>query len=373
MKSFFEFYHKLKEDVNLQNNPDYFAKFNPLVRGQQGGFPGNAENPQGELFATAKGVPAGYGGFIQYQQMMQAKGKNPGALQDQDYQKNKEFMTKALGSKYPQFASLLGQNVSDPKIIRYMQLGLQDGDPQDDIISFSEQPVACNALIPTQREIDINKSLGFPLSQTPTDKVLAYLQGGKFAPGGPIVTCCGFKYVIDGHHRWSQLYCMNPKNQIECVDMQNKKFGGSPDGADNALKAALMGSVAMGTYSSETVDSINLIGISQGDLYAYVAKALSPQAKEAFKQFMAMQGGVTEHYRRYFEQDQMAPAQNAGGVDPVTAFAQKWIWGNVQQMNQNNRPVEDAPSRSFMPQTGSAVKTFANKLSQGGINWNTDA
>ena len=58
-------------------------------------------------------------------------------------------------------------------------------------------------LKPTQNEVDIDKSLAWPMIRAP-DNFISYANGNNqaFVVGEPIVTYNGM-YVIDGHHRWS--------------------------------------------------------------------------------------------------------------------------------------------------------------------------
>jgi hypothetical protein len=79
----------------------------------------------------------------------------------------------------------------------FLQAGLNDGQvPQDDIVQFSESLVPCSQLRPTQNEIDIDKSLSYPLTKESSGTLLNYFQGGTFAPGGKIVTSFRSKIVF---------------------------------------------------------------------------------------------------------------------------------------------------------------------------------
>lgn len=253
------------------------------------------------------------------------------------------LLKQMLGMQYPQFVAELGKNIRDPKFMKFLQLGMQDGKPEDDKVAFNKIAVPCAQLIPTQNEIDVTKSLLFPLAKTKTQKLLQYFQGAPQAPGGPIVTCCGGKYVIDGHHRWSQLYCINPQCPIECIDMSNL---GSPE---LALKIAQIGAAAQGTFKASTTSGENLITIGEQPLKDYVMKTMGPACDRAYQWLM--------------QQQQQQQQQN------VKQFAADSIWQNVQQMQQNNRPISGAPNRGLMPQTGDSAQGFARRLATGKVNW----
>lgn len=337
------------EDFNMDISPDVLKSNVPVQTDKKG------------VQFSRLDAPPEYQGFMQYQQNMRQQGKGMGKLQDPDYESNRVKMEQMLGQNYQTFASMLQKNITDPKFVRFIQMGIRDGVKEDDIVNFSQGFGTCLKLIPTQSEIDIDKSLAFPMKiEKDSQKILAMLNGGQFSPGGPIVTCCDKKYVIDGHHRWSQLYCMNPMNQIGLVNMNSPKFKPNPKGAVEALKTALIGSVALGTYSQQTVDSGNLLTMGEGPVKQWIL-GMSPAAKEAFGMFA--------------QQPKAKPymPQQGGEVDPVVGLAQNWVWNNVSIMQQRNQPIGGASPRSFMPQTGDGVHKFMAPLQQGQINWNTQA
>lgn len=248
---------------------------------------------------------------------------------------NTQKLEGLLGQNYEQFVTLLQKNITDPKFLAFLEAGKNDGKMlSDDQVNFSQITPTCTDLTPTQSEIDIDKSLSYPLMKASTADLLAYFKGGTFAPGGPIVTCGGGKYIIDGHHRWSQLFCMNPQAKIKAIDMT--------DFTDPvlALKVVQL-SIAATTKQipSQTVQGQNLIGMAEATLKEWVASKISEQAKQAF-------------------------AQISQGQDPV-AYAQAYIWKNVSRLNP---PISQASNRGFMPETD-PEGNFAANLQAGDVNW----
>lgn len=263
-----------------------------------------------------------------------------------DQQQNSKLQ-QILGKNYEQFVAELKDNIQDSKFLAFLQAGLQDGQvKQDDIIQFSTSSVPCTKLSPTQNEIDIEKSLLYPLQKTDPQTLVGYFSGGTFAPGGKIVTCGGGKYIIDGHHRWSQLYCMNPNAQIEILDMtafQNPEM---------ALKIAQIAVAATtGVIKVEKVAGQNLLKIGQQQLYDWVASNMGQNAYSAFQSLYQQQN------------------QNQADQSAILSFAQQYIWNNVSQMQSNNQPVSPAANRSIMPQTGNPEGEFKNALEKGSVNW----
>lgn len=286
---------------------------------------------------------------------------------DQAAQKQK--LQQILGQNYEQFVQMLGQNINDPKFLKFLQSGLEDGMKQDDIVKFSVMNVPCVALKPTQNEVDLDKSLAWSLTKTPSATLLKYFNGVPSAPGGPIITCCGGKYVIDGHHRWSQLYCMNPQCPIKCIDMASMRE------PVMALKVAQIGTVAQGTYNVQSAaPGNNLFVLGEAPIKAYVAKKMGPEAYAAFSQLaqqQALTGNSSMPSNITFTAREQTDIQSGG--DRILTFAQDYVWKNVQSLQSNNQPIAGAPKRDFMPQTGDSAAGFMRHLAAGKVNWNTAA
>ena len=233
------------------------------------------------------------------------------------------MLKQILKKDYPTFVKLLGQNIRDPKFIAAIAT-LRDKDKVDMV---SMTPTVGN-LIPTQNEIDITKSLNFPLTQAAS--MLAYLKGGPVAPNGSIVTSGGGRYIIDGHHRWSQVCVCNPNCKISANDMSDIK------GPVAALKSAQLGIVsAIGQLPAESVKGSNLLTIDERSLKDYVIKTITPEVIDVMRQFKLVSS----------TDDQQARNEAAN-----------YLWQNTTTMQKNNQPITSAPERGIMPQTDKADK-----------------
>ena len=180
------------------------------------------------------------------------------------------LLNKILKQNYPTFVKLLGQNIQDPKFIAAIKsLAGQD---KVDLVSLTP---TVGKLIPTQNEIDIKKSLAYPL--TNAENMSANLKGGPVAPGGPIITSAKGHYIIDGHHRWSQVCVCNPNCKIQAVDMSDIK------GPFSGLKAAQLGIVAAtGQLPVATVEGSNLLTIDQQSLIKYVVTTITQRRFDSY-------------------------------------------------------------------------------------------
>lgn len=73
-------------------------------------------------------------------------------------------------------------------------------------------------LQPTQNEICLQDSLEKPVANE-FNCMYDLIKGQSVKLGIPIITCNG-KFVIDGHHRWLQVACVNPDATMETLDLQ---------------------------------------------------------------------------------------------------------------------------------------------------------
>jgi len=221
-----------------------------------------------------------------------------------------------LKMDYSLFVKELGDNVKDPKFINAIK-SLSDKYP----LNFRTVDPVVGKLKPTQNEIDVDKSLKFPLTNTQSAEVC--LKGGVIAVAGKrIITGGGGKFIIDGHHRWSQVCALNPEAKIAAIDLSDIKD------PMKALKATQLGIAAdLGKIETQSVEGQNLLKMSKDALISYVAKTITPEVLEVFKK--------------------------AGKGDSPEAVGQ-FIWTNVDKMQKSNQPVSGAPERGLMPQTDDA-------------------
>ena len=110
--------------------------------------------------------------------------------------------------------------IKDPKIQSLVASGLHDGDLNDDKVTVREINIPVSNLYPTQKEIGLADSLGWVSENNPDGgaKLASGKQGIVANVGGRIITANGI-YILDGHHRWSQVSLLNPDAQIPAFDL----------------------------------------------------------------------------------------------------------------------------------------------------------
>ena len=243
--------------------------------------------------------------------------------------KGKNIIKSILKKDYKQFVAALGKHISDPKVVAAIE-SLSDKLP----VSTSAMSPKCSALRPTQSEVVLDNSLSYPMKDAASAE--ANLKGGVVAPGGrSIVTGGGGKFVIDGHHRWSQVFCLNPDAQIQAIDL-----GQITDPTD-ALKATQLGIAAeLGKVPIAQGGGINLFTIDEGTLKKYVIEKIQDPVVEVFKKY--------------------------GKGDTKEEIA-NFIWQNVKKLKKDNTPLDPKSNREKMPQTDDAPEWVDQTFNVGKI------
>ena len=319
MKSFLEFYSQIKEDAMDAANPAMQAPQAPTMQNVRPA-PAMAKRLQPQ-------PPAG---------QQQQAGQAPTGQQDGNDPEQEQKLKSMLGSNYQSFVNALGANIKDPKFLNFLKAGLKDGkQSNDDKVNFAEISPKCSDLKPTQNEIDIDKSLSFPLKKTPAAVLTGYFKGGTHAPGGKIITCGGGKFIIDGHHRWSEVYCLNPSAKILSLDLSDVT-----DPFD-ALKYTQLGIAAVtGKTPISHGGGTNMLIACKKDIFKYISDNIKPDVVEVF-----VNKRIIKDSSVYQEK---------------VLQIQEYIWSNISRMRMYNKPITNAPSREIMPQTDGAPNWMQN-------------
>jgi hypothetical protein len=223
-------------------------------------------------------------------------------------------LKKIFKQNYPGFVAALGKFAGDPKFQNFVKTN----EALKSSVKLTSIPVT--KLIPTQNEIDVDKSLKFPL--TKKESAGASLKGGAVKVKSPIISFNG-KYIIDGHHRWSQVYAINKDASIVAFDFTNPEIKNPLD----ALKLTQLAIIGAGASKipTESVKGQNLLVMAEADLKAYVEKTLTDDVLELFKKVKKLESKTD---------------------------VANYIWANVQSMQKTSQPVSGAPKRDIMPQAG---------------------
>lgn len=176
-----------------------------------------------------------------------------------------EKIQKLWAMPYAQFVAELPKMIQDKKVRAFLMAGRKDGDETDESVKTSNANVKGSALFPTQSEIDLGKSVGYAFANT--DAVAGFYKGGAWKGGDPIIIAGG-KFVIDGHHRWSQATAFNPDITLSCINIDVP----DPVMALKMTQAAI--AMKTGNVPSQKVDpGMNVLAMAPEQI---VAKFVSP-------------------------------------------------------------------------------------------------
>jgi hypothetical protein len=265
---------------------------------------------------------------------------------------SEEDLKWLLKKPYPKFVEELKEMGRDPKLLAIIEAGQLDGKPDDERILFPSTPSVhlASDLVPTQNEIDVNKSLAFQLSMQPgkESQLVQILSGGPIQIKAPLIILNG-EYIIDGHHRWSQIYAMNPEAKVVCYNLVTRD-NVDPIDILKAIQLAIMATIQR--IEPHFVKGSNLIEIGRKELVDFVVDG------KGSKDFDGVQVGS------------MLAFASKRGLSTKEEIAEL-IWSNVERMQRQNAPIRNAPNRGVMPQTDDSLDQpdFKKYLNSGAINY----
>jgi hypothetical protein len=134
-----------------------------------------------------------------------------------------QLIAKLKESNLASAVEILELVAADPKLSLLLRHGFSNGSAEDATIgvNIETQTVPVANMRPTQKEIGTDGSLKNILTGKHAKGSVEYkdyFEGDAVASmPGPFVYKDGDTYyIIDGHHRWSQTYCLNPKTGLKC-------------------------------------------------------------------------------------------------------------------------------------------------------------
>lgn len=190
-------------------------------------------------------------------------------------------------SKLASAVDILNIVAADDKLSKLLKHGFNAASGENKQVKVTVKPdtvLATNSLVPTQNVVVISNSLdnliqGFFVTKGENDEKVQntidyakYFSGPAPVPQPFVYQAGNVNYIIDGHHRWSQAYCMNPNGTVKCVVVEGPSMN-----ADAVLKnfqaaiAVNNPSLPKGSGSGD-----NLFGQSVDSLKSYIEKKGMP-------------------------------------------------------------------------------------------------
>jgi|LakMenEpi03Aug12_release.lakeMendotaPanAssembly.Ray.scaffolds.fasta_scaffold378582_2 hypothetical protein len=251
-------------------------------------------------------------------------------------------LTKLEKLPYEAFIKALGEGANDPKLKAAIASGLKDNNKEDDVFDFTvEIGIPVRGCKPTQSEVVVDKSLSFPLTSTDKGSLETLLTSGKgksYTAGGPIVVFSDgtTNYVIDGHHRWSQVHVVNPDAFITGMVMTSKVAMDAKE-VLKAVQMAILKVVQDNAPGAELPEAKGAGNNPEANLFEC--------SEESLKKYVAEKAG----------KDFLDVAKEVGKIEEANVeSAGDYIWKNVLDLRKNSSPIEGATKRELMPQTDGA-------------------
>lgn len=218
--------------------------------------------------------------------------------------------------------------------------GVSRGIPNSSVV-VSEGFVPVADLVPSQNEISLASSLGFPLGRDPDALRTSFAGGNVTVANQLILTSVDGQYVVDGHHRWSQLFLVNPYANIAAADIgyvPNPKEALRETQLAIAAQTGYLGESSAGNDNLFTMDestfNTQVAAIIDNGTYPdsspYAGDPTKPAVFDVFTEYLGLEGQTDD--------EKMVSIQN-------------YLWANVLTMRDKNFYITDAPVRDVMPQT----------------------
>lgn len=235
------------------------------------------------------------------------------------------------GKKYEDYVDTLNRMLEDPKAKTLLDegFGTEFGDLK---FKFSAQLISANDLFPTQNEIDIDKTIG-NVFRKPENIIKSYTIPIVIT-NMPLVTFNG-KYVIDGHHRWSEVCTLNPAGKMLCFDYS------ANISVEEMLKAVQGTIAAVMAKKDETLPAKhvqpgnNIYEMSKKEIEKYIEENENTQVYESLVQFNKTIKDIEQ--------------------------ARQFIIDNILKIKKDKQPPKNAPERGYMPQTSKGGSNINDK------------
>lgn len=252
---------------------------------------------------------------------------------------------------------------ADPRVRALIKAGTADGAPEDEAASISEGSATIGELIPTQIEIELTKSIAYPLAKFEAMKKM--ISGGtqRIGPPGNDMIVTSGNLIVDGHHRWSSLFSVaGPAGSIASINVElpEKDAASVLSIVQTAIAATLDGPVP-----KAKAGGMNILGKGKDELVSLITSAVgeSSEAGEILSDDFVQKCITDDTARNHFGIEEDADLSSAR-----EAIIEK-VAENLSQMNQ---PAAGSPPRVDMPQLDKAsggVQGALEKLASGDVNY----
>lgn len=219
---------------------------------------------------------------------------------------------------------LKGLKDNQRKLLKYL---VGDG-PLSKDVSVKRGSLSVKILHPTQQEIDVQNSLAYPLQKDPKG-IPPILKGDSpiTIADNPILVYKyngdGKYYIIDGHHRWSQVCLLNRSAKMKVILFSSPSENEKPVSMLRDFQLVIK-AVTGEVKIAEADSKYNIYTMTDDAIKSYIDNTITD--------------GAVQQWQTVKEDATKESIEN----DIVT---------NAKKLKKYNAPAEGAPRRNIMPQT----------------------
>jgi len=195
---------------------------------------------------------------------------------------SKQKLSNLFKKSYPEFVPLLGKLTMDADFMNSLE---GDGDGEDKLV-VTTKTIRCGDLIPLQNEIGAKESLDFPLkNKIDRNSVIKMCGQTECGPNiydskGRTIITSGSKYIVDGHHRWSSVFVLNPDCLLQVKDIGQYKKGVDALKLSQVVIAVL--SKAKGSLGSKKAKGLNILTASAKEIKDHIESVITDEFIHAY-------------------------------------------------------------------------------------------
>ena len=262
----------------------------------------------------------------------------------------RDAFVQASGAKLAAYVPLLKKIAADPEFQALAAAGQTDtGGPADEQFEVKEDTALATDLWATQAEIGFDNSLNDQMAVPSWGDPISAALG---LAGSPIEMPCqdsrcailtfGGKYILDGHHRWSQIMMMNPGGTVAIDDLQPNGVLKTEEGALKLMQLAI--ALKAGKVVTVPFEGSDLMGVGAEQVKEFVLKNI--------------------------KEDALALLVKAGKPGATAEEAAEYISGNLAALQKRKGKFSRG---AVMPQAGKSGTAQADVnavLGTGAVNFN---
>lgn len=200
-------------------------------------------------------------------------------------------------------------------------------------------PIKVSKLRPTQNEIGLENSLNWAITSKNADE---YFSPNPVIIGFPILTYKK-QFVLDGHHRWSQLYMMNPKAKIIAYNIEPIKDDLGKDEEPESVLRRIQATI--GAYFGMIPSSAGKATNVYGDF----------QRVKDYLEDKIIKGNNVKDDKKVLESFIQSMKRHQGwketDIQKLREKLYNYLLNNILNFANNVKPICNAPDREVMPQT----------------------